>query len=209
MIRVAAIDDHPSVLEGLASALARHDPEIEIVATGPSTDTVLAHASAVDVVLLDLQMPRPPGQSIETDVARWVEAGARVIVHTAHERPVLVRRGLIAGAVGLVLKTDTPEEVVSVIREVHNGGSAYSSAIAHALATDPDAVTDFTARELDVLQRLAVGESHKMIAKALGIASGTASHHVNQAIERLRRKGADPGNAHGVVRRAREEGHFD
>lgn len=211
MIRLAVVDDHALVIEGLSSLLRQdegEEQEFVLVASGATSDEVLAQNEVVDVVLLDLMMERPEGQSITTDVERWCQHGAAVVVHTSQAQPALIRQALAAGASGLVLKTDPLDRILSVVSEVHSGQTSFSGELAHAIATDPQLMTAFSSREIDVLRLISAGSTHRMVAKQLGIGEGAVREYLNRAVSKLRNKGMDPGNAHGVVSQARAEGHL-
>lgn len=208
-IRLAAVDDHPVVLEGIAASVRRHDPEIEVVAITTTVDALLAGPEGkADVVALDLTMPRPTGQSIETDVARLLEHGSRVVVFTSEERPVPVRRAVEAGANGLILKIDPIDVVVTTIRDVAAGDFVCSTAMAHALVSGGLSATRLTPRQLEILTLLAEGATNRMVARALGIEVVTVREHLGRVARAYREAGIEPGNTQGLISSARQEGHL-
>lgn len=209
VIRVAAVDDHALVLAGLRAVLADPQHGIELVAAGSSVHEVVLPRHRIDVVLLDVRMDRADDEDVASDVRTCLAAGAVVVVHTAQDQPVVVRQAVRAGASGLVLKTDSPEHLAQVIRSVHDGDFACSSEVAAGLIGDPHLVTSFTPREVDVLRLISGGATHRMVAKELGIGERAVKEYLNRAVARLRAKGIEPGNAHGVVKIARTEGHLD
>lgn len=209
MIRVAAVDDHPLVLEGIIAGLASVAPQIEVVATGPTTDDVLARVPGrVDVVLLDLAMARPEGQSLQTDVTRWCARRTAVVICTSQEKPVPLRQAVAAGASGLCLKVDPVDRIAAVIETVAGGEMAYSGELAHALISDDDLVTRLTAREVEVLRQIAAGSTQRMVSRELEIGERAVKEYLDRAVARFRQRGIEPGNAHGLVTRARAEGHL-
>lgn len=209
-IRVAAVDDQPIVLAGIAAAVRRHAPDIELVAIVTTVDELLAGSGAeADVVVLDLSMPRPSGQSIETDVGRLTAWGAHVVVFTGEERPVPVRRAVEAGANGLIMKVDPIDVVVDTIRNVAAGEFACSTAMAHALVSDGISATRLTERQLEILRLLARGATNRMVARALGVEVVTVREHLRRAAKAYREAGIEPGNTQGLINSARSEGHLD
>ncbi len=209
-IRVAAVDDQPIVLEGIAASVRRHAPDVEVVAIAATVDALLAGPGAdADVVALDLTMPRPPGQSIETDVGRLTARGAHVVVFTSEERPVPVRRAVEAGASGLILKVDPVDVVVDTIRNVAAGEFVCSTAMAHALVSDGISATRLTARQLEILRLLTEGASNRMVARTLGVEVVTVREHLRRAGKAYREAGIEPGNTQGLINSARTEGHLD
>ncbi len=209
-ITVAAVDDHPVVLSGIGAALTAADPGLRVLAVAESTDELLAGAGAdADVVLLDLSMHRPDGQSAETDVRRITARGAVVLLFTSEGRPVPIRRAVAAGASGLVLKVDPIETIVATIRDSVSGELACSGAVAHALLTDASLVTRLSPRQVQILQEISEGLSYRAIARSLAISESTVREHLNRAVAAYRDRGIEAGNAHALVTAAREEGHLD
>lgn len=139
--RVGAVDNHPVVLDGLRAALARVAPDLPVVATAGSVEELLA-GPVTDVVLLDIGMPDQPG--VEESVRRLVAAGRLVLLFTAEKRPVPIRRGIAAGAQGLVLKVDPLEAVAAAIRDAVAGQLACSGPLAAMLLTDTTIGTRLT-----------------------------------------------------------------
>lgn len=132
MIRVAAVDDHPILLDGIAAHFARHAPDIRLVATADDVGTPLEQHTADDmasVVLLDLRLR--DGSDVASNVRRLRATGARVLVYTGEQRPALVHRALDEGALGLVLKEDPQDRLVEAIRTAETGEIYVSSRLAH------------------------------------------------------------------------------
>ena len=206
-IRVGAIDNHPAILHGVSAMLREVAPDIEVVAIASSVDELIADAPRLpDVVLLDLGMPRtddPP-----TNIRRLVEAGTIVLIYTAEERPVPVRRAIEAGASGLLLKVDPVPAIAEAIRGAVAGEMAFSSTLAHALLADEDTST-LTERQVEILGAIAEGLPYRSVARRLAISESTVREHLNRAVAAYRARGIDPGNSHGLVHRARRDGHLD
>lgn len=206
-VTLGAIDNHPIVLHGIGAVLSDHAPDIVLLAIVGSVDELLAGPGAdAQVVLLDLGMPEqdPP----EVSIKRLVDHGSRVLIFTTEERPVPVRRAIAAGASGLLLKVDPVEAIARAVRDVLNGELACSGPLAHILVTDPDISGRLSRRQVEILQLVAEGAPYKSVAKRLGISIATVREHLNRAVATYRERGDDPGNTHGLVRRARADGHL-
>jgi len=176
-IRVLCVDDHRLMREGIVHIVGLQ-PDITVVAEASNgeeaVDQFMRHRP--DVTLMDLQLPRMNGlQAIRA--IRHAEPNARVIVLTMYHGDEDIFRALQAGAAGYLLKDTVPEDLVRVIREVHEGKRAIPPDIEAALAlraTQPA----LTFRELQVLELLATGKRNKEIAADLGISSDTARAHI-------------------------------
>lgn len=189
-----------------AAALADVAPDIRLVAVAATVEGLLAQTPvAPQVVLLDLGMP---GTRPESNIARLIEAGSIVLIYTSEERPVPVRRAIEAGASGLLLKIDPVETIATSVRDVVDGSLACSGPLAHALLTDQSVMARLSPRQVEILRSISEGLPYKTIARRLEISEATVREHLNRAVASYRDRGLDPGNAHGLVSRARLEGHL-
>jgi DNA-binding NarL/FixJ family response regulator len=186
MIRVAIVDDHPVVREGLMAALG-DSADLRIVGATGSCEDLVAHAEwRPDVVLLDFEMPGLSGVAAVRELARALPA-ARLIVFTAYADDEKIVGAVRAGARGYVLKGTPAAELANAIREVHAGGSYLPPPIAAVLAAqvrEPHR-TALTAREREVLRFVADGLSNKQIARRLTITERTVKYHLNSVMTKL------------------------
>ncbi|WP_432483676.1 response regulator [Kineococcus esterisolvens] len=196
MIRVAVVDDQTLVRQGIRSLLALSD-EVDVVGEGDDGESALALAAGggLDVLLLDLRMPRRDGL--------WALGAMRerglavpVLVLTTFDDDELVLAALLAGARGYLLKDVTLEHLLSAVRTLADGGTALEPALTDRLlraaaAARPAAPAGLlapeplTPRELDVLRLVAAGWSNKEIAAALHLAPGTVKNHVTAVLLKL------------------------
>ena len=195
MTRVAIVDDQTLVRQGIRSLLAL-SAEIDVVAEGADGDEALAIVAAggVDVVLLDLRMPRRDGIAA-LEAMRDRGDTVPVLVLTTFDDDELVLRALRAGARGYLLKDVTLEQLLGGIRTVASGGTllqpAMTDRLLRAAARRTTAVAGLarpeplTGRELDVLRLVAAGYSNNEIASALHLASGTVKNHVTNVLLKL------------------------
>jgi two-component system, NarL family, response regulator len=185
VIRVLIADDHPVVREGLA-AILRSEPDIQVVAE--ATDGV--HACSLydqhlpDVVILDLRMPRKDGLQVVTDLMSSRRPKPRIIVMTTYETEDDVRRALQAGARSYLVKGALPEQILETVRRVAAGEALVPSKIATVL-TESLGHPDLSPRELQVLRRLAAGNSNKEIGDMLQITEHTVKAHVKAILLKL------------------------
>lgn len=183
-IRVLVVDDHPVVREGLRAVLElRADCEV----VGEAGDGQAAIASyerlRPDVLIVDIRLPVLGG--IEAIAAiRQRDPGARIIAITSYGGDAEIRRALDAGALGLLLKGASGDEVVEAVRHVHAGRPYLAADASDELRAGSDS-PGLTRRESDVLALMADGLRNHEIAAHLGLSLGTVKVHVNRILEKL------------------------
>ena len=195
MIRVGLVDDQTLVRQGIRSLLELSD-EIDVVGEGEDGDAALAllREVDVDVLLLDLRMPRRDGIATLEALA---ERGSTVpvLVLTTFDDDELVLRALRAGARGYLLKDVTLDQLVGAIGTLAAGGTLLQPGLTdrlfRAAAARPVGVEAYdrpeplTTRETDVLRLAAAGYSNAEIAGALHLASGTVKNHLSSVFLKL------------------------
>jgi DNA-binding NarL/FixJ family response regulator len=132
---------------------------------------------------MDLRMPGMNG--IEATEAILEEfPRARVVIITTYAGDVSAARALKSGAKGYLLKGTLARELVNTIREIHAGHRHIPREIAAEIAshTSTDALS---ARELEVLQSIAMGKSNKAVADMLHISEDTVKGHVRNILAKL------------------------
>ena len=187
MIRVAIVDDHPIVTDGLV-ANVRAPGDIDVVATGASaSDAVeIARVHAPDVMVLDLEL----GGSSGLDAIPGVKAASpatRVVIFSAYAGEERVATAFERGADSYVLKGTSSDELVAVVRAVAAGEALIPAEIGAQLARSVRRPRRdrLTAREREILVLLAEGLSNRAAAERLGIAERTVKFHVAEILGRL------------------------
>ncbi|MCR1784197.1 response regulator transcription factor [Nocardioides carbamazepini] len=209
---IVAVDDHPVVLEGLRSALGRSGfPFDWLGSTSTARDLVALLDNAArpaTLALVDLHL----GDAGDTHdlIGTLTGRGVRCVVLTSESRPVPLRRAVEAGAVGLILKSDPIEQIVSVLEQVEEVGLATSSELAHALVTDDQMCARLAPRELEVLQLLSDGHTRRSIARSFDppISESTVSTYVERVFQQYRLLGRTVRNTVEAVREAAADGYF-
>jgi len=183
-IKVLAVDDHPLLREGIAAVLQEED-DIVLAAEASSGEDATAkfRIHRPDVTLMDLQMPGMNGIDAIIEIRREFP-NARFIVLTTYQGDVQALRALKAGAAGYLLKSMLRKDLVSTIRTVHAGRRYIPPEIAAELA---DHVTDdaLTDREIEILRRVAMGNSNKIIAARLNLSEATVKGHMKSILSKL------------------------
>jgi DNA-binding NarL/FixJ family response regulator len=205
-IRVATIDNHEIVRDGIASKLASAGTGLEIVASTATVEEYVGLGVRADVVLLDLMLEDGWSSPWIPDLVR---TGARVLVYTTEERPVPLRRAVELGASGVLLKSDPSATVVGAVHDAVAGDFCCSGPTAHALLTDESTVADLSPRQVEILRALDEGLDYRHVAAAVGCSETTVKEQLRRTRDKFRRLGIDPGNSHHLTRLAEQQGHID
>lgn len=202
-IRVAVVDPYPAVREGLSSYLSRAADDIDVVAS-VATLAELPRRTTVDIVLLELCLNDDDALGL---IAELQHGGGRVLVYTAEERVVPLRRAVEAGASGVLLKRDDLTALPSAIADVVGGEFVCPTALARALLDDGPVVPNLSERQIQVLRAIDEGLDRRATARVLGISEGVVKTHLARIREKYQQHGVEPGNSHHLLRLASEDGY--
>jgi DNA-binding NarL/FixJ family response regulator len=183
-IRLLVVDDHPILREGLA-ALIESQPDMTLVAEAATgRDAVdLFNVHRPDVTIMDLRLPDMNGIiAISTIRERFPDA--RIIVLTTYLGDVQADRALKAGAHAFLLKATLRTDLVETIRAVNQGQKRVPAEVVTEMA-EFAGDDSLTAREIEVLQRVASGNSNKIIADQMGISEDTVKSHMRSILSKL------------------------
>jgi two-component system response regulator DevR len=195
-IRVAIIDDHAIVRQGLRAMIDR-EPDLRVVGEAPSARLAPAMLDRTRpaVVLLDLRLAdgsECDGLSLcATITQRYPDI--RVLVLTSSADEWLILESIKQGAKGFVVKDVDLTELVRAIRAVYRGESAFDSRSAGVVVrwmhgrqrTGGPAASDITPREREILVLLARGLSNVAIGQRLYISAATVKFHVGNVMTKL------------------------
>jgi DNA-binding NarL/FixJ family response regulator len=186
-IRVMLVDDHPVVRDGLHGVFAA-DGDFQVVAEAGDGQEALARAARVevDVVLLDLRMPRMGG--VETIRALAVLApSVRVLVLTTFDTDRDVLPAIEAGATGYLLKDASAAELKAAVRAAYAGQPVLAPSVAGRLIGQVRRGPDPTLspREVEVLRLVAAGTTNRESARQLLISEATVKTHLLHLYEKL------------------------
>lgn len=198
-LRIALVDDQPLVRAGFAMVIdSQDDLEVVLQASDGAEIVQQARGRHLDVVLMDVRMPRLDGIEATARLLQQAPAGRepRVIVLTTFDLDDYVLAAIRAGASGFLLKDAQPEELLTAIRTVHRGDaviapSATRRLLARMVATDdrehPDTspLETLTDRETEVLRLMAQGAANREIAAELFVAEATVKTHVGRVLAKL------------------------
>jgi len=194
MIRIAIVDDHDLVREGIR-AILEQDPMFQVVGeTGDGQEAVrLANRVRPDVMLMDVHLPGGIGglEATESIVADCPEV--RVIILTQYENREYIRRAIRIGARGYLLKRSVAAQLKEAIKTVY-GGQRYLHPLAAEELVDlvtagksleEDDYDRLTPREKQVFKLLAEGKTSRDISKYLTISLKTAMTHRTNIMAKL------------------------
>jgi len=177
-VRIAIVDDHPMVAEGIEAILESYD-DIDVVATLSSGQEIIDRVTSLDpdVILLDLNMPGIGGLST-TEILLERRPETRILILSMHDSPEYINSALSHGALGYVLKDVPTEEIKHAIDAVMSGERYLCTGAQGSLAPDTgDARAQLTNREQTILLQLAQGKSNKDVALTLDISVRTVETH--------------------------------
>ena len=195
-ITVLLAEDHTVVREGFHKML---ELEEDLAVVGEAQDgrqaVALAKKLHPAVVLMDIAMPRLNGLEATRQILKAIPA-TRVLMLSAHNDDAYVANALASGAAGYLLKQTSAHEVCRAIREVHQGRTFFSPAIArHFNRLNPllsgsagalnSKLVSLTSREMEVLQLIAEGKANKETASELGIGIKTVEKHREHLMQKL------------------------
>jgi DNA-binding NarL/FixJ family response regulator len=198
-IRVALVEDHPAIAEGLAALLRQHD-DIGVVGTAATveTATALIVREKPDVVLCDIRLVDGAGG---LDVLAHHVQGAAFVMLSAYSQPGYSVRAAELGARGFLSKLSTIDQIVRAIRTVAEGGTAFSSDVRSAMRL---ALRPPTPREIEILALLASGDGNSDIALALGLRVKTVESQLRRLFDRY-----DVSSRSELVHLAQAQGWLD
>ncbi len=177
-LRIAIVDDHPMVAEGIQSILESYD-DINVVGTLNSGNAVIAALGTLDpdVILMDLNMPDLGGLSATEQVLEQ-RPGTRIVILSMHDSPEYISSALNHGAMGYLLKDVPTDEIKLAIDTVMRGERYLCTGAQGSLTPKDGSVREtLTGREQTILLQLAQGQSNKEVALTLDISVRTVETH--------------------------------
>lgn len=192
-IRVAIVDDHRLVIDGITAHLSARRHGIRVVIGEPTWSGLLAHDEfPVDVAVLDLNLD--DSVSIGAKVRALAAAGTTTIVMSRHSDPSSIRGALRAGALAFVPKTESADELVKAIQSAAAGRKYENGALAKAgSGPEPSTEPGLGRQELRAITLYAAGRSIREVAADMGTTEETVKSYIKRARRKYREVGMDLG----------------
>lgn len=180
-IRVMIADDHPLIVEGLTSVLARHNLTVVGSALSPETVIETFKRLAPDVLVLDLRFGEGGigGLDVLTDLCQHV-TDPKVVIYTQFDQDTVIREAYKRGAKAFIPKSTDPTELAQAIIKVQQGETVFLPEIAARLALfsvrgDSSPLARLQPRELEVFKYMAQGLTNVEIAERMDLSPKTIS----------------------------------
>lgn len=204
-IRVLVVDDDLFVRQSLQKMLSR-TPGISTAGFAENgTQALEMFASeAVDLVLMDVQLPGMDGVSTAAEI-RALDPKARVLMFSSYCDQSILRKAIGAGASGYILKDAEPDTLISAIRATASGLLVFSEIVLQMLFDNrpagPSQVDELTPGEQEALHLLSLGKSNREIAEALHLSESSIKARLSSAASKL-----GSSSRTGTVARAKDLG---
>jgi DNA-binding NarL/FixJ family response regulator len=192
MTKIAIVEDNKVIRESLIE-FVQSDAELSCVCACATAEDALKQIPKhqPEIVLMDVQLPNMSGIECTAQLKQLLP-GLHIIMVTVYEDTDRIFKALRAGACGYLLKRCTPEELLSAIQEVRQGGAPMSREIARKVIssfqeplTVAAEVEELSPREREILELLASGFPNKQIADRLGLTDGTVRWHLRHVYNKL------------------------
>ncbi|MFS2095716.1 response regulator [Pseudomonas sp. Pseusp11] len=176
-IRVALVDDHSLVRDGIKSLLSVMAP-LEVVGEAENgADAIeMVGRCQPDLLLVDISLKDINGLEL-TRLLRSQYPSLKVLVLSMYDNYEYVSESVRSGASGYVLKNAPSREIIAAIEAIVSGGTFYSAEIAQRLIADKSTDNELTPRESQVLYKMAQGLNNKEMARELDISVRTVETH--------------------------------
>ena len=200
-----SVDDDLFVRQSLQKMLSR-TPGISTAGFAENgTQALEMFASeAVDLVLMDVQLPDIDGVSTAAEI-RALDPKARVLMFSSYCDQSILRKAIGAGASGYILKDAEPDTLISAIRAAASGLLVFSEIVLQMLFDNrpagPSQVDELTPGEQEALHLLSLGKSNREIAEALHLSESSIKARLSSAASKL-----GSSSRTGTVARAKDLG---
>jgi DNA-binding NarL/FixJ family response regulator len=178
LIRALVVDDHPTIVNGVEAAV-RSANDIMVVGGAQTLVAALGaiQAHSIDVVLCDILLR----DERALDLPHRIGERPPVVFFTSFDYPAYVAAAIDAGAAGFLLKTASPDEIIAALRTAAAGGTVFKARDLRAARAVP---RHPSARELEVIRGVAVGQSNDEIGLRLDINARTVDSHLRRLFGR-------------------------
>lgn len=176
-IRVALVDDHSLVRDGIRALLTVVD-FLAIVGEADSGASAIemVRETQPDLLLVDIGLKDMNGLELTRQLRRE-HPDIKILILSMYDNNEYVSESVRSGASGYVLKNSPSREIIAAIEAIASGGTFYSAEIARKLAAERPADNELTPRESEVLCKMVLGMNNKEMARELDISVRTVETH--------------------------------
>lgn len=193
-MKVLIVDDHAVVRQGIKQILTEMSEPVEIGEAGNGGDAIrMLRDGDWDMVLLDIGLPGKNGVEVLKQIkTEWKKLP--VLMLSMYPEDQYALRAIRAGASGYMTKESAPDELLSAISKVKNGGRYISAEVAEKLVFELDDSSDelphqgLSDREFEVLRLIASGKTVSEIAELLSLSVKTISTYRSRILEKMKMK---------------------
>jgi two-component system response regulator DevR len=193
-LRILLVDDHEVVRVGVR-ALIERQPEMEVVGEAASVREAVSQVEqlAPDVVMLDIRLPGGNG----LEACRQIKAlrpETRIIVLTSFPDDEVLFDAISCGAEGYVLKQIGSDDLIRALERVGRGESLLDPSVTNRVFAKmrevrqqerAHAFADLSAQEMQILARIAEGETNREIGSAIQLSEKTVRNYVSIMLGKL------------------------
>jgi DNA-binding NarL/FixJ family response regulator len=197
-IKIAIAEDNDFLAASIKEKLELFENEIEFKFRGKNGKDFLQKLDEnhnIDIVLMDIEMPEMNG-ILTTEIVREKYPQIKTIILTVFDDEINIFNAIQAGAMGYLLKDETPNSIIDGIKMIMNGGAPMSPTIAAKsleILRNPNRITndekneDFSLskREIEVLDQLSIGLDYIEISENLFISPSTVRKHIENIYRKL------------------------
>jgi DNA-binding NarL/FixJ family response regulator len=191
LIKLYIYEDDEDLRDGLSKYLSSSG-FFDVVCCFGNCDTIATDlkAAAVDVILMDIDMPGTNG--IEgVRIAKAIQPSTQILMFTVFDDDKKIFDAICAGADGYILKKTSPEKIIDALKDVYNGGAPITPSIAKkVLQSFPKKNSEenevlLSVKEREILVQLVNGKSYKQIAASSAIGIETVRTHIKRMYSKL------------------------
>jgi two-component system, NarL family, invasion response regulator UvrY len=195
-MRILITDDHPVVRKGVVQIVSRHYPDCEVDEAADGRQTIeMIGKSDYNLILLDISLPDINGLDVLRQIKKLKPANVVVIMSILPEEHYAIK-ALKLGASGYLAKMSAPEELISAIQKVMEGGKYVSPSLSQHFA---NRITDdnfgkkalhetLSPREFQVMNMIVAGMKSKEIANKIFVSVKTVSTHRARLLKKMNMK---------------------
>ncbi|MDE7346439.1 MAG: response regulator transcription factor [Muribaculaceae bacterium] len=176
-MKIAVVDDHDLIREGLNAVLHNHGvTQVNKYGTAMGLVESLDAGEGYDFYIIDLELPDMDG-FVLIEMIRARNPEAKVIVSTVHDEIWTLRKMLSRKVNGIIYKSGAGNDIVEAIKVIMRGENYYCDEVKKSLESASDNTLHPSSRELEVLHQIAMGKTSREIAASMFVSENTIEAH--------------------------------